>query len=148
MQSWLVGVSTTISVFTLVGCALPTVSRAPTQLEQTAYQCAGGQPLRVEFKPRQDLAIVSSGSRSTHLRRVPTGSGFKYTSEQLTIVGKGSDLTLIGKGKPPIHCVEQSAPGQSAQGQATKVQSDSADKKKGTVGAPRASVPGSDSESE
>lgn len=139
MQSWFVGLSTTVSIFFLSACALPTVSRAPTQLEQAVYQCPGAQPLRIEFKPRQDLAIVSSASKSTHLRRVPTGSGFKYVSDQLMIIGKGSELTLIGKGKPPIQCVEQSAHSQSR---------DSVDKKKGTVGAPRVSIPGADSGTE
>ncbi len=93
-----------LTTVALTGCSTGMEASSENALTRVAYSCDRGMPIAVVFYPAEGRAELMRNDDVISLESVPVGSGFKYTSVQTTIRGKGDELILEVGRMAPITC--------------------------------------------
>lgn len=98
----------------ILGAALALLSgcnghqEAPSQPEEALIQvdfaCNADASFQVQFFQQQPLAVLTWNGADIRLTGQPSGSGFIYSNESITLRGKGDEATLTFADMPPFHC--------------------------------------------
>jgi membrane-bound inhibitor of C-type lysozyme len=71
---------------------------------RTLALCDTGETVELRFFPDVGVAVLVRDGATTELQAMPSGSGFRYEGNGLTVTGKGSEIRIDGAGTEPLVC--------------------------------------------
>ncbi|MEG3768520.1 MliC family protein [Alteromonas sp. 14N.309.X.WAT.G.H12] len=71
---------------------------------QVDFACSADVTFHVQFYQQQPLAVLTWNNADIRLTEQPSGSGFIYSNDTITLRGKGNEATLTFADMPPFHC--------------------------------------------
>ena len=74
---------------------------------EVIFACEREQPVLVRFYPGRDSAVLMRDGQSFNLTQEPVGSGFSYANKQVSIRGKGKEMSISIGRMTPMSCHAQ-----------------------------------------
>lgn len=88
-----------LAVIALVALAACAAEEDPDAPIEVAYACEGGTEFTVVFNPVSRIAtVLGLGPVGILLPQLPTGSGFLYATDRVSLGGKGDEATITVDG--------------------------------------------------
>lgn len=87
-----------VALIYMLGCATQSNSdSSSSQVTPVQYYCENDLRLSVQFSAEQAMLTILPSEQTSQLHRQISASGFFYGDDNLSIRGKGTELTLVQK---------------------------------------------------